>query len=110
MKSMRIMSMLVIAVAMAAVNGLAAEVKPAGENPYLGVWRSGSRSDGYKMGITDGGQGLVFAYIGAFPLRWDAVSNGVVRVQLCKALKQSFALQIKEVYSAINYFLYPQML
>lgn len=82
MKHMRIMSMLVIAVAMAAVNGLAAEVKPAGENPYLGVWRSGSRSDGYTMAITDGGQGLVFAYIGAFPLRWDAVSNGVVRV-LC---------------------------
>lgn len=82
MKSMRIMSMLVIAVVIVAGNGCVAWVKSEGMNPYLGVWRSGSRSDGYTMAITDGGRGLVFAYIGAFPLRWDAVSNGVVRV-LC---------------------------
>ena len=77
-----IVLMLVIAVAMVAVNDLAAEVKTAGENPFFGVWRSGSRSAGYTMAITDGGQGLVFVYLGAFPLRWDVVSNGVMRV-LC---------------------------
>lgn len=83
--------MFMVAVAAIAGNSIAAEAKTAAvktaektaeKNPYLGVWRSGSRSDGYTMAITDGGRGLVFAYIGAFPLRWDAVSNGVVRV-LC---------------------------